>query len=82
MITVSLETAKKMKEAGWKKNTWFYYEFHKLNYQLHRNYFTKKKVPVSPLNAPTVQEILDELAEYIRAGQRGGFSLCIYKRSS
>ena len=60
MITVPLEIAKKMKESGWKKETFFRYErWDKWWTKLTRRY------GLYWLYAPTVQEILDELPDTI-----------------
>lgn len=63
MITVSYETAKRLKEAGWKKECEFvYYGIGSLevvyfgNSELHR-----KDMPFPIYEAPTLQEILEEL---------------------
>ena len=65
-ITVSLETAIKLKEAGREKECSFYYQLWELRYytrwqtvQLYDDTFV----------APTAQEILDELPETINGNR-------------
>jgi hypothetical protein len=66
MITVSLETAKRLKEAGWKKECEFVYGYPINKLEKKRRLF---HVPSSPRNqvvhacieAPTLQEILEKL---------------------
>jgi hypothetical protein len=64
MITVSLETAKKLQEAGWRKESHFTYNntkdlFYFAN-PIEAKYQTRTFV-----YCPTAQEILDELPIYI-----------------
>jgi hypothetical protein len=63
-ITVSLETAKKLKEAGWEKETIFEYGVTgKLHYAFESD--------VIGFHAPTLQEILEELPNDIMIIKRG-----------
>lgn len=64
MITVSLETAKKMKDAGWNKQTQFRYCFWwdwcKDEFTLYHE--DQERISYTDYyEAPTAQEILDEL---------------------
>lgn len=55
MITVSLDTAKKLKEAGWSKETIF---------DMSDEWEIRSTKNNYPYKAPTAQEILDELPDF------------------
>lgn len=63
MITVSLETAKRLRKAGWNKPTYFIWYFENKEYTLkYYPFFIVDTMQVTDdLYAPTLQEILEEL---------------------
>lgn len=62
--TVSLEIAKQLKEAGWKKRCFFAYSKQQYVYAQNEDYQETSYDP-SNLQAPQMHEILEELPEKI-----------------